>query len=757
MMPKPSDWMLWTDTDLQKRVLGLTKYASDLTLPGTLHLKVVRSQIPYGLVKRIDISKAIQTRGVRAIITASDIPGENAHGGLFVSDHPVLADTRVRFMGEGLALVVAENLRAAEDAARLVLVEYNPLPGIFDPVEAMKPDAPQLASDGNIVSHWKLRKGDVELGFRKADIIVENTYQTPCIEHAHLDVEAGIAWVDDDDVVNLVVASQDATNTRFVAAMLGIPDEKVRLIVPPIGGGFGARLDITVECYLALAAWKTRSPVQIRYTREESMIASVKRHPFVMHYKTGAMQDGRIVAWEAKTVADAGAYVYESPLVLQYYTMGADWAYDISNVKVDSYAVLTNNTPASAMRGFGVTQGTFAAESQVDEVARALGLSPLEVRRKNFLRKGGTLAIGQTLERDTHLVELMENAFSILGKRESSNPGKKIGRGLAATMLGYGAPTDFADASSCKVALRRDGKIIVQSTLADIGGGQGSLCGLIVSKTLDVHPEAVIVELSDTLTGPHAYLTGGSRVAYMLGNALVVASKNLAEQILNRASIALGVNQDAIVLRGNHVIVANSGVEISLADLAQQVWEEVESRSEYAIESEATFAAPATEPTDPETGKHNGWPDYTFGVHAAEVEIDVETGEITILKYALCYDVGYALNPPFLKAQLEGGAVMGLGYALLENVILDQGVTSTPSLSEFLIPTSLDVPQMQISVSESELGVGPWGAKGIGEIATNGPAPVIANAICDALGIRLTELPLTAEKIALALVTAKSV
>jgi len=743
--------------DAWDKAYGKVNYADDYFVPGMLYGKVLRSEHAAAKILSIDTSRAEKLPGVRAVMTAKDVPnnetvtrfGQTHTVGGFEGLYRVLADKKVRFMGEAVALVAAETEAIAQKALKLIKVNYEPLPGVFDPIEAMKPDAYQVGEGkSNVICNYEVRKGDVEKGFAQSDVIVENTYRVPHQEHAYIEPESGVAWIDDDGVITIRVATQIIEHYREIAEVLGLPYNKVRVIGTMIGGGFGGKEDITVESFLALLTWKTKRPVKLTYTREESIICHSKRHPYIMKYRTGATKDGKLMALEAELVSDAGAYVYLSPWVLLYSIVAAAGPYDIPNVKVDARTVLTNNTFSSAFRCFGAIQVCFAYESQMDELARRLNLSPLEIRKKNYLKKGKELATGQVLDHYVAFPETAEKALEALGeKSEAKSPTEKIGRGIASSMQSYGRMIFLHDTSRSYVSIELDGSVTVRCGVQDLGGGQASSLAHIVSEVLGVPMEDVRIFIADTALTPLAGTTTATRQLYMSGNASLKAAKEIRKNILNKAAEILKVKPEDLDLQDKKVMVK------SAPDWTIQLPSVIKACASDGIPlyNVAQFNAPFRDLFEFKTIQGQVFPDFTFGTHGAEVSVDVETGKIKILKLVASFDVGRAINLLNVEGQLEGGTIQGVGYALMEDLILKNGVTLTPSFSEYLIPTSLDVVDINKIMLESGDGVGPFGAKGIGEPSMTSVAPAIANAVCDALGIRIADLPLTAERIIKAL------
>jgi CO/xanthine dehydrogenase Mo-binding subunit len=665
-------------------------------------------------------------------------------GGGFEGLYRVLADKKVHFMGEAVALVAAETVEIAERALNLIEVVYQPLPGVFDPIEAMKPDAPQVQEESsNIITHYEVVKGDPEKGFSEADVIVENTYRVPFVDHAYLEPESGVAWIDENGVITIRVSTQVIEHFRGVADVLNLPHNRVRIIGTYVGGGFGGKEDITVESFLALLTYKTGRPVKLTYTREESILCHSKRHPYIMVYKTGAKQDGRLTALQAKLVSDAGAYVYLSPWVLLYSMVDAAGPYRIPNVRIDGYTVLTNNTFTSANRGFGAPQVCFAYESQMDELAKRLGMSPSEVRKLNYLQKGEMLATGQGLEHHVGLKEITEKALQALGGKSSSKGNLKIGQGIGSGMTSYGRMVFLHDTSRSHVSVEMDGSVTIRAGVQDIGGGQASSLCQIAAEVLGVPLEDIRIYIADTALTPLAGTTTATRQLYMSGNATLMAAKEVRKTLLKKAGEMLKIDPQRLDLVDKEVIdTESSGKSLSLIEVVKAC-----ASDGLPLYNVALYKAPFRNLTQYERIEGEVFPDFTFGTHAVEVAVDEETGKVQVLKLITCFDVGRAINRSSVEGQLEGGAIYGMGYGLTEEVILEKGQMITPSFSEYLIPTSMDVPDVQTILIESWDGVGPFGAKGVGEPSVCSVAPAIANAVYDAIGVRICELPLTPEKI----------
>src|SRR5438034_858242 len=616
--------------DAWEKVRGRPIYAGDLAVAGMLHARIVRSPYASARIVRIDTSEARALPGVVAVLTHADVPQNalrmelpgrmaEATAGAVLATQPVLAEDRVRFQGEPVAAIAAETPEIAVEAAERVRVEYEPLPGVYDPAEALRPGAPHVHDGGNLLRAWHIRKGDATEAFARADVVVEKTYRTPFVDHVYLETETGIGWIDAEGTLVLRVSTQVLEHFRDVAEVLRLPHGRVRLEGAYLGGGFGGKEDVTVECLLGLLVWKTRRPVQLVFSREESFIGHGKRHPYVLRYRSGATRTGELVAMEVELVSDSGAYAALSPWVLLYSLVTATGPYRVPHVTVDAFTVYTNNPVASAYRTFGSIQTCIGYEGQMDALAAALSMDPLDLRERNFLRKGDSIATGQMLESEPMLGETMRRAWQALGPARAGGGPVRVARGLAASFTPYGRMCWTRDSASAWVGMELDG-------------------------------------------------TAAGRPVQALDK----------------------------------------------------------------------YDAPSAPTIDPVTGQGKPFNDYTFGTQAVEVEVDEETGQTRVTRLAACYDVGQAINRQSAEGQIEGGAVQGLGHALLEEVVLEDGVSKNPHLLDYKIPTTLDAPEIITILLESGQGLGPLGDKGSGEPAmTPTPADVI-NAVSRAAAPPLT-------------------
>ncbi len=739
--------------DAWEKVRGRPIYAGDLAIAGMLHGRIVRSPYASARITRIDTAAARALSGVAVVLTHADVPRNEmrmdlpgrmaeATAGAVLATQPILAADLVRFQGEPVVAIAAETPELAARAAELVEVDYEELPGVYDPLEALRPGAVEVHPGGNVLRRWHIRKGDVAEGFRRADVVVENTYRTPFIDHVYIETETGIGWIDAEGVLTLRVSTQVLEHFRDVADVLRLPHSRVRLEGAYLGGGFGGKEDVTVECLLGLLVWKARRPVRLVFSREESFIGHGKRHPYVMRYKTGAMRSGELVALEAELVSDSGAYAALSPWVLLYSLVTATGPYRVPHVTVDAVSAFTNNPIASAYRTFGSIQTCIAYESQMDALAVALGMDPLELRAKNFLRKGDALSTGQVMESDPMLEETMRQAWAALGPpRESSGP-VRVARGLAASLTPYGRMCWTRDSASAWIGMEVDGTAVIRCAAPDVGGGQmSSLCS-IAAEVLGLAHDRVVAVGRDSHLTPRAGTTTATRQLLMSGNAVLKAARELRRHLTAQAGEMLEAAPDDVELDEGRAFVRGSPERaVGMAEVVKSAT--AAGRPVQVLEK---FDAPTAPTIDPQTGQGKPFNDYTFGTQAVEVEIDEETGALRATRLAACYDVGQAINRQSLEGQIEGGAIQGLGH-VTEEVVLEAGISRNPHLFDYKIPTTLDAPHVETVLVESGNGLGPFGAKGIGEPAMTPTPAAVMNAASRALGRRVTELPITPERV----------
>ena len=736
--------------DQWEKIAGSTRYAGDLAFTNMLHARLVRAPVPSARITRRDAAAATAVPGVACILFGEDVPhnliwvdvpGQTVEVAALKASMEVLATDRVRFHGEPVALVVADSEEALTEACDLVDIEYEELPGVFDPAQALAPGAPAVHAQGNLLGEWNIDRGAVDEAFAAADVTVEGTYRTQPVDHAYLEPEAGVGWLDDEGVLTLRVATQVVEHYRDVARILGIPDSRVRVIAPYVGGGFGGKEDMTVEPYLALAVWRTRRPVRMVWTRQESLLARPKRHGMLLRYRTAARADGTILGQEVDITADSGAYAYLSALVLLYSSVHACGPYRVDNVRLRARCAYTNNPPTSAFRGFGGMQVVFGYESQMDLLARRLGIAPADIRKRNALARGDVLPVGQPIETEVLLGQTIDAVCDRAGdKPRPSGPRRAAGRGIASNIQSYGRLVWLNDSAAAWVGWQLDGSLTVRCGVPDIGGGQASSLAQIASEVLGTPMDRITVHFGDSSLTPLAGTTTATRQLLMSGNATYEACVLLRGGVLGAVAEAAG--QPLGGLRLEPGAVTAEGFEMDLREALV-----ICRRRNVPIEALGTFFGPKGKPVVRDLHADRVFPDFTFGTHLCDVEVDLDTGKVRVLRYVAAHDVGRAINPRSVEGQISGAVVQGLGMALLEEVSLDNGVNLTGGLFQYLIPASTDVPDIETVVLESGEGMGPFGARGIGEPPIGPPSAAVASAIHDAVGSRPVVLPITPERV----------
>jgi len=735
--------------DAVEKVSGAAVYTDDITFEGMLHARVKRAMLPSAIVKRIDVSKARALPGVAAVLTAEDIPGEHNHG-LVVADWPSLVGVgeRIRTVGDAVAIVAAETRQIAGEALDLIEVEFEPLPVVSSAVQARQPDAPQIHSSGNLLKHIKVRKGDMEQGFAEADVVLEHTFHTPMNDHAFLEPECSVARVNDEGRMEIYVGSQIPYSDRNqVARALGWPEKKVHIIGQLIGGGFGGKEDIAGQIHAAMLALVTKRPVKLLYDRQESLIAHPKRHATQIKVKVGAKRDGRLTAVETELYGDTGAYASLGEKVMTRATTHSSGPYEVPNVRADCYAMYTNNPPAGAFRGFGVMQSAFAVETVMDMLAETLKMDRVELRRMNALRVGSITNTGQILRDSVGLLECIEKVekeMMRLGgpkpfevKIDPQKPYLRRAWGFAVayknTGLGGGAP----DKSGAEVELRRDGTFQVRTSSAELGQGLPTVLRLIAAEELEQAPERIHVLLSDTDLTPDGGPTTASRQTYVTGNAVRHAARAMRHLI--SAELAEDYDVSPETVRFEEGLAVIQGQKIPLGKVAEML---INHQRQPMAAYE--YWAPETKPLGQPGDMHVA---FSFAAQAAEVEVDTRTGEVRVARVVVANDVGSAINPLGLKGQIDGGLIMGIGHALSENFILEEGRVITDRLSSYRTPSITFTPEIHAFVVEHPTNEGPFGAKGVGEIVLIPTIPAITNAVYNAVGVRVDRIPVDQELI----------
>ena len=747
--------------DGDDKVTGRAVYLDDLRVPGVLHAALVFPGCAHAELLEVDASAAESMAGVRAVITADDIPGENQVG-VVSPDQPLLPFDRIRYEGDAVAVVVADSPAAARDAASAVRVDVRELPGVFDAVRAMEPDAPLVHDGGNTFLHDRVRKGDVDAGFEDADIVVERTFRTHHQEHCYLEPLSAVAVPEDGGSMTIYGTMQCPFYVqKAVAGVLGLPLASVRVIQTVTGGGFGGKEDVPSEicACAALAAWKTGLPVKLVYTREEDFLRSSKRHPMEVTFKLGARRDGTFTAASTRAIADAGAYCTLTPVVVFRAAAHATGPYEIPNVSTDVYGVYTNRQTTGAFRGFGQPQVIFANESVIDEVADALGLDPMDIRLKNCLDVGKRTATNQLLTESVGLRETIERARELSGwdaKRTPTGPDpgsqdesaarahtrRGIGVGSIYYGVSLGAKGLAFDGSGAHMNVYRDGSVRIGVGGTEMGQGLLTVLSQIASDSLGVPVDAVHVDRADTSVVPDSGPSVASRTTLMTGNAVIDAAAKLKAVMGEVAADVLSVAAADVEFAGGTVGTAERSM--TFAELAEQCWVQ-----NVNTAADGWYSAPTS--TFDEDGQGDAYAVYSYATHVAEVEVDVETGAVTVLRVTAAHDVGCVLNPVTLEGQIEGGVLQGIGMALFEQMKTNEGAVTTSDLSTYIIPTAMDTPDIATAFVEHPYSRGPYGAKGIGETPAMPGAVAVANAVTNATGVRFNELPLTPERVKQAL------
>ncbi len=727
--------------DAVDKVTGRGIYADDLYVEGMLHAKALRSQYPHARLRKVDVSQARALPGVAAVLTAADIPGRKDCG-VHEIDWPVLCPEgdKVRYVGDAIALVVAESEEVAEEALKLIEVDYEPLPVVTGPKEAAQPDAPILhdaerverlghGAHDNFLAHFHLENGDIATGFAQADVIVEREYTTQTVEHAFIEPEAGLAVPEASGRITVYCGGQIPFSDRSqIAATLDLPEEKIRVVNCLIGGGFGGKEDVSVQIHVALAAWATKRPVKMVLSRKESLLFHPKRHATIIKMKTGAKKDGTLVAHEVEIYGDGGAYASLSNHVMLRATTHAAGPNEVPNVKVDTYAMYTNNVPSGAFRGFGVTQSGFAMECQMDVLAEALGMSPLDLRRRNILAPGKRTLAGQLLKESCGLPQCLEAVAVEMEKHPfvTVEGDKRRAWGIACAYKNTGYGSGAYDAAGAEVEVFANGRAVVRAGAAEIGQGLVGVLAQVVSEELGVPYERVDVLVSDTDLTPDGGATTASRQTYVTGNAARYASREVRALLSQTAAEILDAPPETLVFSDG--FVGSNGHQVPLSEVVKAA-----RREGRMPKISYQYVAPLCE-------QYHHFA-FGFGAQAALVEVDLKTGETKVLKVIAACDVGRVMNPLALLGQVEGSISMGLGMALQENFVMKDGYVLTDSLYKCRLPTIDQTPEVISFFIEEETKDGPYGAKGVGELASIPTAPAIINAIHNATGIRCYNLP----------------
>jgi xanthine dehydrogenase D subunit len=735
------------------KVTGQFAFSSDLWMADMLWGAALRSPHPRARVRAVDLSGALRLPGVAAVLTHDDVPGRKTFG-LEVADQPVLASGEVRYQGEPLTIVAADHPETARRAVAAITVDYEVLTPVTDAEAALQAGAAEVHPGGNLVRHVRIRRGDPHA---PADRVVRGSYEVGMQDQAFLGPESGLAVPAEDGGVDLYVATQWLhVDQEQVAASLGLPPEKVRLVLAGVGGAFGAREDLSMQIHACLLALHTGRPVKMVYSREESFFGHVHRHPAKLYYQHGITAGGRLVWLSARVYLDGGAYMSSSPAVAaNAATLGAG-PYEVPNVSIDVYAAYTNNPPCGAMRGFGAVQACFAYESQMDELARRVGMDPVELRIRNAMSQGSVMPTGQVVDSAAPVAELLrrvrdaplppgpppEHAADLRdlpGGVSNITHGEGVVRGIGygISIKNVGFSEGFDDYSTARVRLEAvagEPAVTVHTAAAEVGQGLVTVQAQIARTELGV--DRVVIHPADTTVGS-AGSSSASRQTYVTGGAVQAACAAVRRAVFERAAGQFGVPAGDLTLSGGRVVSRSAG---ALADLAVLLGDE-------AIEETVTWRHRPTQPLDPETGQGNAHVQYAFAAHRAVVDVDTELGLVKVVELATAQDVGKAMNPLAVAGQIHGGTAQGLGLALMEEIQVVNGVVRNPSFTDYLIPTILDMPPMRLDVLELADPHAPYGLRGVGEPPTISSTPAIVAAVRAATDRALRRVPLRPDDI----------
>ena len=758
-------------TDIIDKVTGCAVFVDDIQFgPNLLHSRLVRSPYSHALIKKIDTTRAEKLPGVRAVVTGKDL---TAKMGLYLIDRPIFAADRVRYYGEPIAGVVAITEDIAVEAAKLVDIDYEMLPAIYDPVEAAQPDAPLLHPDlenytvanfifpepgTNISENFKIRKGSVEDNWVKCKAIAEGRFSLPPIEHVPIETHTSIALSEKSGQVTLWASSQSPFAMRdMIAQGLGIPHNKMRVIAPMVGGGFGGKAGVTMEaCAVVMAQAVEGRPVKLRLTREEEFVGTSVRQSLVSNFKVGCDQDGNLVAMELTYYFGGGAYNDYGVNIARAAGYSCTGPYDVPNVKADSLCVYTNHPVGSAMRGFGMPEIHWGLEQIMDRLAEEIGMDPSEFRIKNCVRTDDEIVTGMKMTPINleDCIKKVSKAIKWDKKEKPTGPNKKRGKGIAIMWKAPAMPPN--PGSAAVVRFNEDATLIVEVGGQELGQGAFTVAAQIAAETLGVPYDSVTVSSPlDTKYSPYEWQTVASRLTWSMGNAVKKAAEDARKQILDTVADHWDENVDDLTIKDGLVISFKSEREQPLEKMVVYGLpnENFEGWKGGPVVGRGHFMPTYVSNLDPETGQGTrAVVHYTVGAQAVDLEVDLETGQLEVLNLASAYDVGQAINPDLIMTQIEGGAVHGMSSAYEALKFNDAGEVINPSFVDYRISTFADIPgKIHGDYVETPIDDGPWGARGVGEHVMVQTAPAIANALYDAVGIRFSDLPLSADKIFLAL------
>jgi CO/xanthine dehydrogenase Mo-binding subunit len=733
-------------------VTGRAKFAGDMTFPGMVHGCAARARVPAARIMGIDSSEAERKEGVLLVLRGGDIPGGNIIGILPPFDQPVLATEVIRYVGESFALVVAETAEAARRGARAVKLQAEPLAPVLTIDEALVEGARKIHPQGNVTCAKKLVKGDVEKGFAEADLVVEGTFQTSQQEHGYIEPEAVCAVPSTDGRMTVYASCQSPFHLRgHIAANLGVPAGMVRVVQAFTGGSFGGKDDVATEIGIlaAVAARRLDRPVRIVHDREESIIGSNLRHASRISIATAAKKDGTILARRVKILLDGGAYASESPFVTVKALVHVAGPYRVPHLHVESTAVYTNKTYSGAFRGFGVPQATFASESNIDELARRVGMDPLALRRKNGLKAGDANATGQSYEASVGLLQTID---AVDARRTAFPPLPPAderflyGRGVACVLQGISNGAEGVDVVGASVQVSQDGSALVSVGLSELGQGSRTVFAQIAAETLGMSLDRVTARHVDTDSVHDSGPTVASRSTTVGGAAVKMAATEVRTSLVSMAALMFKVDAALVTLKDNFAVLSvDENARIPLRDVATAAY-----WTGFPLMNLAFSKAPDAV-YDHETHQGTVYIAYNYGTHLMDIRVDRHTGRVDVLRHLACHDVGKVINPMGFEGQVEGGSLFGFGLAHMEEILFRDGRIINANFADYALPSIMDRLPTEAMAVEDPNPTGPYGAKGVGEPPVAGAAAVFANAVADATGIRFRKLPVTRQDILLAL------
>lgn len=729
--------------DVLYKVRGKARFAANLKMPDMLHARFVRSSHPYARIISVDVSAARALPGVVHVLTAQDIDPERLLVGSLVEDTPILAKDIVRHVGEPVAVVAAETREIAEHAASLVDVIYEALKPVLTPAEALADDAPLLHPNGNLIANLTKERGDVEKAFAEADFVIEGTYTNEPIDHCFLEAQAGVSFFDEDVLTLLVSTQYPHFHHKQLSRVTGLPLEKIRVVQTVVGGAFGGKIDVTVECATCLITMATGRPVKMVLDSEEVFSSTTKRHTMTIRHRLAGNRDGRITAIDMNILADGGAYTSYSPIVAGRCVVHTCLPYDVPNVRAHIRTAFTNNVTSGAMRSFGIVKLAFATESQINKLAESIGMSPIQIRRINAVEDGTITLTGQRLgavgfKKTLDVIEPIYEARRAELATLTEQDGTMRGLGLAS--LGYGIGySGVRNPSTARIEVLKDGTVIANCGTPDIGPGSDTTLAQIAADAAGISIARIRVVSGDSTKTDDSGPTSASRTTYFSGNAALMAGHDFSRQFRKMVAEHVDVPIEQVRLDDDKVFLSNTAY--SFESICAELGDKLAGLRAYGVfnpDSELDFV----------TFNGNPYPTYTYATQLAEIELDTETGKISVPNFWAAHDAGRLVNPMGAEGQIEGGVVMGLGMALYEKIVRDNGYIRNPSFRDYLLVGPKDAPaNIETFFVENIDDTGPYGAKGVAEASLIPVPAALAAALNDAAGIWLHSMPMDQETV----------